>query len=76
MDSLGPRANVVKADVNFVNIMDTGVNKEAALRWLISYLGVHAASVMAVGDCEADQNMFAVALRFRLRWRMPMNRRG
>lgn len=61
VDSLGPRANVVKADVDFVNIMDAGVNKGAALRWLITYLGVQAASVMAVGDCEADQSMFAVA---------------
>ena len=58
---LGLRATVVRADVNFVNIMDAGVNKGAALRWLINYLGVQAASVMAVGDCEADQSMFAVA---------------
>ena len=59
--SLGPHANVVKADVNFVNIMDSGVSKGTALRWLISYLGVRAAGVMVGGDCEADQSMFAVA---------------
>gem|GEM_PF-613949 len=58
---LGPRATVVRADVNFINIMDAGVNKGTALRWLISYLGLEAANVMAVGDCEADQSMFAVA---------------
>lgn len=58
---LGPRATVVRADVNFVNIMDAGVDKGAALRWLISYLGLQVANVMAVGDCEADQSMFAVA---------------
>jgi hypothetical protein len=58
---LGPRATVVRADVNFVNIMDVGFNKGAALRWLITYLGLEAANVMAVGDCEADQSMFAVA---------------
>ena len=59
--SLGPRANVVKADVNFVNIMDAGVDKGTALRWLISYLGIQNADVMAVGDCEADRSMLAVA---------------
>ena len=58
---LGPGATVVRADVNFVNIMDAGVDKGAALRWLISYLGLQEANVMAVGDCEADQSMFAVA---------------
>ncbi len=61
IEALGPRANVVKADVTFVNIMDAGVNKGTALRWLIDYLGVHEADVMAVGDCEADWSMFAVA---------------
>lgn len=61
MESLGPRANVVKADRNFVNIMDVGVDKGTALRWLISYLGIQAADVMAVGDCEADRSMLAVA---------------
>ena len=62
MESLGPRANVVKADMNFVNIMDAGVSKGAALRWLIDYLGIESSRVMAVGDCEADRSMFAVAL--------------
>jgi Cof subfamily protein (haloacid dehalogenase superfamily) len=61
-ESLGPRANVVKADMNFVNIMDAGVSKGAALRWLIEYLGLESSHVMAVGDCEADRSMFAVAL--------------
>lgn len=61
IETLGPRANVVKADVNFVNIMDAGVDKGSALRWLIDYLGVHEADVMAVGDCEADWSMFTVA---------------
>lgn len=55
---LGNRATVVKADVNFVNVMDPGVNKGSALAWLISYLGVDPARVMTVGDCEADQSMF------------------
>lgn len=62
VESLGPRANVVKADMNFVNIMDAGVSKGAALRWLIDYLGIESSRVMAVGDCEADRSMFAVAL--------------
>ena len=61
VESLEPRANVVKADRNFVNIMDAGVSKGAALRWLIDYLGLESSNVMAVGDCEADQSMFAVA---------------
>lgn len=61
VESLGPRANVVKADMNFVNIMDAGVSKGSALRWLIDYLGLESSCVMAVGDCEADQSMFAVA---------------
>jgi len=61
-ESLGPRANVVKADMNFVNIMDAGVSKGAALRWLIDYLGLESSGVMAVGDSEADRSMFAVAL--------------
>lgn len=60
-DSLGPRANVVKADVSFVNIMDADISKGAALRWLIDYLGLESSHVMAVGDCEADRSMFAVA---------------
>jgi len=60
-EDLGPRANVVKADANFVNIMDAGVSKGAALRWLIDYLGLESSDVMAVGDCEADRSMFAVA---------------
>jgi Cof subfamily protein (haloacid dehalogenase superfamily) len=59
--SLGPRANVVRADINFVNIMDTGVSKGAALRWLIDHLGLESFHVMVVGDCEADRSMFAVA---------------
>jgi len=62
MESLGPRANVVKADMNFVNIVDAGVSKGAALRWLIDYLGLESSRVMAVGDCEADRSMFAAAL--------------
>jgi len=62
VESLGPRANVVKADRNFVNIMDAGVSKGAALRWLIDYLGLESSHVMAVGDCEADRSMFATAL--------------
>ena len=62
VESLGPRANVVKADMNFVNIMDAGVSKGAALRWLIDYLGLESSHVMAVGDCEADRSMFAAAL--------------
>ncbi|RIE05978.1 HAD-IIB family hydrolase [Candidatus Cryosericum terrychapinii] len=61
-ESLEPRANVVKADRNFVNIMDAGVSKGAALRWLIDYLGLESSHVMAVGDCEADRSMFGVAL--------------
>jgi hydroxymethylpyrimidine pyrophosphatase-like HAD family hydrolase len=48
--------------MNFVNIMDAGVSKGAALRWLIDYLGLESSHVMAVGDCEADRSMFAVAL--------------
>jgi Cof subfamily protein (haloacid dehalogenase superfamily) len=60
-DSLGPRASVVKADTSFLNIMDAGVSKGVALRWLIEYLGVESSHVMAVGDCEADRSMFAVA---------------
>ncbi|HEY5485922.1 MAG TPA: HAD-IIB family hydrolase [Candidatus Cryosericum sp.] len=62
VESLGPRANVVKADRNFVNIMDAGVSKGSALRWLIDYLGLESSRVMAVGDCEADRSMFAAAL--------------
>lgn len=62
VESLGPRANVVKADMNFVNIMDAGVSKGAALRWLMDYLGLESFHVMAVGDCEADRSMFAAAL--------------
>ena len=61
-ENLGPRANVVKADTNFVNIMDAGVSKGAALRWLINYLGLKSSDVMAVGDCEADRSMFAAVL--------------
>jgi hydroxymethylpyrimidine pyrophosphatase-like HAD family hydrolase len=61
-ENLGARANVVKADANFVNIMDAGVSKGAALRWLIDYLGLESSNVMAVGDCEADQSMFEAAL--------------
>jgi Cof subfamily protein (haloacid dehalogenase superfamily) len=61
-ENLGPRANVVKADANFVNIMDAGVSKGAALRWLIDYLGLESSDVMAVGDCEADRSMFGVVL--------------
>jgi Cof subfamily protein (haloacid dehalogenase superfamily) len=59
--SLGNGATVVKADVDFVNVMDAGVNKGSALAWLIRYLGVDAGHVMTVGDCEADQSMFAQA---------------
>jgi Cof subfamily protein (haloacid dehalogenase superfamily) len=62
VESLGPRANVVKADMNFVKIMDAGVSKGAALRWLIDYLGLESSHVMAVGDCEADRSMFVAAL--------------
>jgi Cof subfamily protein (haloacid dehalogenase superfamily) len=62
VESLGPRANVVKADRNFVNIMDAGVSKGSALRWLIDYLGLESSHVMVVGDCEADRSMFATAL--------------
>jgi Cof subfamily protein (haloacid dehalogenase superfamily) len=62
LESLGPRASVVKADMNFLNIMDAGVSKGVALRWLIDYLGLESSHVMAVGDCEADRSMFAVAL--------------
>jgi len=58
---LGLRATVVTADVNFINIMDAGVNKGTALGWLMAYLGLEQGNVMAVGDCEADQSMFAVA---------------
>jgi len=58
---LGSRANIVKADVNFINIMDAGVSKGMALQWLLEYLGIPAADAMAVGDCEADQSMFSVA---------------
>ena len=52
---------MVKADANFVNIMDAGVSNGSALRWLIDYLGLESSDVMAVGDCEADRSMFAVA---------------
>lgn len=62
VESLGPRANVVKADKNFLNIMDAGVSKGAALRWLIDYLGLESSQVMAVGDCEADRSMFAAVM--------------
>jgi len=62
VESLGPRANVVKADMNFVNIMDAGVSKGSALRWLIDYLGLESSRVMAVGDSEADRSMFAAVL--------------
>jgi len=62
VESLGPRANVLKADRNFINIMDAGVSKGSALRWLIDYLGLESSHVMAVGDCEADRSMFAAAL--------------
>ena len=55
---LGAQATVVKADVDFVNVMDQGVNKGSALAWLLGYLDVDPARVMAVGDCEADQSMF------------------
>jgi len=55
---LGNRATVVKADVDFVNVMDAGVDKGSALAWLIRYLDVDPARVMTVGDCEADQSMF------------------
>jgi len=61
LSCLGSRANVVKADVNFINIVDAGVSKGMALQWLIDYLGISAADVMAVGDCEADRSMFSVA---------------
>ena len=60
-DSLGSRASVVKADTSFLNIMDAGVSKGVALRWLIDYLGLESSHVMTVGDCEADRSMFAVA---------------
>jgi Cof subfamily protein (haloacid dehalogenase superfamily) len=56
--SLGKQATVVRADVDFVNVMDPGVNKGSALVWLIRYLDVDPARVMTVGDCEADQSMF------------------
>ena len=59
--TLGPAASVVRADVNFLNVMDAGVSKGTALRWLMSYLGIARGNVMAVGDCEADQSMFAEA---------------
>jgi len=59
--SLGSHANVVKADVNFINIMDARVSKGTALQWLIDSLGISAADVMAVGDCEADRSMLMVA---------------
>ncbi len=61
VERLGDQATVVKADVDFVNVMDAGVNKGSALAWLIRYLGVDAAHVMVVGDCEADQSMFVEA---------------
>jgi len=59
--TLGPAATVVRADVNFLNVMDAGVSKGTALGWLMSYLGVARENVMAVGDCEADQSMFGEA---------------
>jgi len=59
--ALGNRATVVKADVDFVNMMDAGVDKGSALAWLLDYLGIDARYVMAVGDCEADRSMFALA---------------
>lgn len=59
--TLGPAATVVRADVNFLNVMDAGVSKGTALAWLMSYLGIPRGNVMAVGDCEADQSMFAQA---------------
>lgn len=55
---LGDQATVVKADVDFVNVMDAGVDKGSALAWLLGYLGIDPALVMTVGDCEADQSMF------------------
>ncbi len=59
--TLGSAATVVRADVNFLNVMDAGVSKGSALAWLMSYLGVVRENVMAVGDCEADRSMFAQA---------------
>jgi hydroxymethylpyrimidine pyrophosphatase-like HAD family hydrolase len=56
--SLGKQATVVRADVNFVNVMDPGVDKGSALAWLIRYLDFDPARVMTVGDCEADWSMF------------------
>ncbi len=61
VESLGRQANVVKANMNFINIMDAGVSKGFALRWLIDDLGLESSHVMTVGDCEADRSMFAVA---------------
>jgi len=59
--TLGSAATVVRADVNYLNVMDAGVSKGSALAWLMSYLGIVRRNVMAVGDCEADRSMFAQA---------------
>ncbi|HOV51258.1 MAG TPA: HAD hydrolase family protein, partial [Candidatus Cryosericum sp.] len=46
--TLGSAATVVRADVNFLNVMNAGVSKGTALAWLISYLGIARGNVMAV----------------------------
>lgn len=57
----GSEVSIVKADINFINIMASGVSKGMGLQWLMDHIGVVPENVMAVGDCEADRSMFSVA---------------
>ena len=52
---------IVKADVDFLNVLLPGVNKGTALQWLMNELDVEPGQVMAIGDCEADVPMLKVA---------------
>jgi Cof subfamily protein (haloacid dehalogenase superfamily) len=55
---LGRTANVLRSDVNCLDVMGAGVTKGTALVTLAHMLGVDMKNVMAIGDNETDASMF------------------
>lgn len=58
---VGARGSVVRSSPSLIEVVDPGATKVAALEALCADLGVSCREVMAIGDSDADAEMFAFA---------------
>lgn len=59
-DAYGDQIDALMTDIDCLDIMPSGTSKGAALRRLLTHLGVEAQAVACVGDQFNDISMFAV----------------